>query len=212
MYEYIPAILSVIIAFAAFILSVCAFYINRKSVKFQEKSFEMQSKLFKMQEEQFNMQLGLFKMQEENFKLQEKHFKESLKPHCNIRCTEVNHAICIDVYNSGQGFMIIKKIDITNKEEDESFTAINKLIMENIKLEYYSVNLKDYGVPAGKYAVLIKTARLNNEELKNVRDGLAKYTIYIDYIDAYGNLLQAQKDLSTLYGKEFRRQNGQKTP
>lgn len=208
MFEYISDILSVIIAFAAFILSVCAFYWNKKSIKLQEKSFEMQSNLFEIQKKHFGTQLRLFQIQEENFRLQETHYKESLKPHCYIRCSEIDHAICIDVYNSGQGLMIIQKINIVNKDNNKSFTSINKMIMENIKLEYYSVNLNNYGISAGKHAVLIKTARLNNEELKNVRNRLAQYTIIIDYVDIYGNLLHADKDLSILYGKKFRRQNG----
>lgn len=180
MYELLPNILSVIIAFAAFILSILAYTWNKRGIKLQEKNFEMQKD----------------------------HFQKSLKPNCNIRCTEMDKSICIDIYNSGQGFMIIKNIEITTPNKDESYKALHKVFPPNIRLAYYSVDLRNYGVPVNTSVSLVKTEKLNDDELKRIRSILAKYIIEINYIDVYDNEYNAHKELSILYGKEHRSQNG----
>lgn len=180
MYEFVPAILSVMISFAAFVLSILAYTWNKRGIKLQEKNFEMQKD----------------------------HFQKSLKPNCNIRCTEIDKVIHIDAYNSGQGFMIIKSIEITTPNKDESYKALHKVFPQNIKLTYYSVDLKNYGVPVDKYVTLVETDQLNVDELKRIRSLLAKYIIEIKYNDVYDEEYIARKELSILFGKEHRPQNG----
>ena len=151
-------------------------------------------------------------IQKEMFDLQQKYNLASMRPKCDIVCSESSGIIKISLYNYGQGTMIINHLDIVNKDTESLLHNAYEIIPENIGITYYSLETKGRNIRVGGHIKLIEidTNKLNAREYERVRRTLAKYTITVYYTGVYEQdiEMEATKDLAKLFGNVYRNFGG----
>lgn len=146
--------------------------------------------------------------QEKLLSLQQSHNIASLRPCCDIVCSEAGGIIKISLYNYGHGTMTINHLDIINKETGSVLHNAYEIIPDSIGLSYYSLEAKGRNIRVDGHIKLIEIDRnrLSAEEYKKVRKTLAQYTINVYYKGVYddGTEMSATKDLAKLFGNVYR--------
>lgn len=150
--------------------------------------------------------------QKEMFDLQQKYNIVSMRPKCDIVCSEAGGIIKISLYNYGQGTMTINRLDITNKETGSVLHNAYEIIPENIGISYYSLETEGRYIRVGGHIKLIEidTNKLDMKEYERVRRALAKYTIAVYYTGVYeqDKEMDETKDLAKLFGNVYRNSGG----
>lgn len=156
-----------------------------------------------------NMAKRSAELQKEMYALQQKYNMALLCPKCDIVCSETGGIIKISLYNYGQGTMIIKHLDIINKDTESLLHNAYEIVPENIGISYYSLETKGRNISVGGHIKLIEIDlnKLNAKEYEKVRRTLAKYTITVYYAGVYEQdvEMEATKDLAKLFGNVYRK-------
>lgn len=156
-----------------------------------------------------NMAKRSAELQKKMYALQQKYNMALLCPKCDIVCSETGGIIKISLYNYGQGTMIIKHLDIINKDTESLLHNAYEIVPENIGISYYSLETKGRNISVGGHIKLIEIDlnKLNAKEYEKVRRTLAKYTITVYYAGVYEQdvEMEATKDLAKLFGNVYRK-------
>ena len=133
------------------------------------------------------------------------HNMKSLQPECNIRCTEYNQSIRIEIWNCGMGNMTIDSIDVKDNETDTTYKSLYKIFPSDIKLHYFSIDICGSSIAVNGHITLIEIKNFDKEEgFDRVRKILSRHTINVHYHDTYKNFYETPKDLKMLYGRTHR--------
>lgn len=134
------------------------------------------------------------------------HNQKCLEPRCNIRSTGVGQSIKITLMNSGHGLMTIDEIIVKNNERDATYHSLYEIFPNDIKLNYYSVDVVGSDIAVNGYIKLIQIDNVDEERRKIINELLSKYEITINYHGVYNTKISVTKDLKVLFGTTYRKQ------
>ena len=176
----IAATASAIAALLAVVVAVISFVYTKKSLKKQEE------------------------YQKISVEKQEEHNRNSVRPICEIRCTDYEDKISVYLYNVGTGPLEITEIICANIVTDVTSPKLIDLLPNvNQPWSTFTGNVKGRAISAGKNIYLIEINPMNEDIKHQLRRALSDIKIIVKYSDVYDTPFVREKRLS-FFGRHFR--------